>query len=166
MLWESNNVVSPKMWQLAWNESQTSRQPGNPGTVATQAGEMVSSHIGLSHCDGKHGDGVIVTAFWIQYSSVIIIEYIFLGWRWIFFSKEKHFCPNQPHHPRCRTSSGVHWAFLDIGALSGGPWIFHVKFCPGLRENAEMSVIKISLLQNLPSFSQKFQLFSVMFCPF
>ena len=57
-------------------------------------------------------------------------------------------------------------AFLDIGALSGGPWIFHVKFCPGLRENAEMSVIKISLLQNLPSFSQKFQLFSVMFCPF
>ena len=149
---------------MKWEPNlKTTREPWNCGNASRRDGFVAHRLVPLC---GKHGDGVIVTACWIQYSSVIIIEYIFLGWSRFFFSKEKHFCPNQPHHPRCRTSSGVHWAFLDIGALSGGPWIFHVKFCPGLRENAEMSVIKISLLQNLPSFSQKFQLFSVMFCPF
>ena len=150
-LCESNNFLSPKMWQLAWNESQTSRQPGNPGTVATQAGEMVSSHIGLSHCV----ENMVMVSLWqhVEYNTHHNRIYL-LRMKVIIFSKEKHFCPNQPHYLPCHTSSGVHWALLDIGALSGGPWIFHIKFYPGLRknksvrepkncawENAEMSVI-------------------------
>ena len=75
-------------------------------------------------------------------STVIARCYLHLRW---YFSKEKHFCPNQPHHPPCHTSSGVHWALLDIGALSGGPWIFQVKFYPGLRKNKFSGAKKLCL---------------------
>ena len=37
-----------------YHHSTTSRQPGNPGTVATQAGAIVSSHTGFSHCTRSH----------------------------------------------------------------------------------------------------------------
>ena len=149
---------------MKWEPNlKTTREPWNCGNASRRDGFVAHRLVPLwwktwwwCHCNS------ILNTILISHHNRIYL----LRMKVNFFSKEKHFCPNQPHHPRCRTSSGVHWAFLDIGALSGGPWIFHVKFCPGLRENAEMSVIKISLLQNLPSFSQKFQLFSVMFCPF
>ena len=139
---------------MKWEPNlKTTREPWNCGNASRRDGFVAHRLVPLC---GKHGDSVNVTACWINTHHNRIYP---LRMKVIIFSNEKHFCPNQTHHPPCHTSSGVHWALLDIGALSGGPWIFQVKFYQGLRKN-----IKVSGSQKIvPGKTQKCQSFKMKY---